>query len=67
MCLNFALGKVSGKIISSDFINALVNHHDQFIHFVETEQEICVANDNAYIRKASLGINVIFTLLSTEN
>ena len=67
----FCIGKsptsVSGETISNDFIDALVNHHDQFINFLENEQEIRVANDNAYIRKAFLGINVIFTLLSTEN
>ena len=44
-----SLTSVSGKIISNDFTDALVNHHDQFIHFLETEQEIFVANDNAYI------------------
>ena len=39
----------------------------KLIHFLEIEQEIGVANDNAYIGKAFLGINVIFTLLSAEN
>ena len=71
LCLILHCGKsltsVSGKTIRIDFINALVNHHDQFIHFLETEQEIHVTNDNAYVPKAFLGINVIFTLLSTEN
>ena len=43
--LNFALGKASAKIICNDFVNVLVNHHDQFICFPETEQETCVAID----------------------
>ena len=41
--LNFALGEASSKIIGNDFVNALVNHHDQFIYFSETEQESRVA------------------------
>ena len=41
--LNFALGKASFKIIGNDFVNALVNHHDQFTYFPENEQETRVA------------------------
>ena len=43
--LNSALGKASAKIIGNDFVNVLVNHHDQFIYFPETEQVTRVAID----------------------
>ena len=47
---NFALGKslphsLPKSLAVTFFINALVSHPDQFIHFAKTERETCVTTD----------------------